>query len=161
RECWLLMALRDILAPDGVVLDLKARCKREALSMLAEAASQRTGCDVEAIRDALMEREQLGSTGVGEGVAIPHGKIVGLSEIVGFLARLDTPIDFDAIDDEPVDLVFLLLAPADATAAHLKALAKVSRLLRDESARAALRGAETSEALYAAATATLARSNAA
>ena len=155
------MSLRDILSPENVILDLKCNCKRESLAALAEIASTRTGVDVEVIRNALMEREQLGSTGVGEGVAIPHGKIAGLSEIVGVLARLAAPVEFDAIDDQPVDLVFLLLAPEEATAAHLKALAKVSRLLRDETARASLRGAETAEALYAAATAPQARSNAA
>ena len=97
----------------------------------------------------MLEREQLGSTGVGKGVAIPHGKIEGLSSVVGVLARLEAPVDFDAVDDQPVDIAFLLLAPANATAAHLKALAKVSRLLRDDDAREALRGAETAEALFA------------
>ena len=101
----------------------------------------------------LLEREQLGSTGVGDGVALPHGKIEGLGKIVGVLARLEAPVSFDALDDQPVDLVFMLLAPANATAAHLKALAKVSRLLRDEDAREALRGADSAEALFAIATA--------
>jgi PTS system nitrogen regulatory IIA component len=96
-----------------------------------------------------MEREQLGSTGVGRGVAIPHGKIEGVPAITGLLVKLDQPIDFEAVDDQPVDLLFVLLAPADATAAHLKALARVSRLLRDEHVREALRGAETTEAMFA------------
>jgi len=147
------MGLQDLLSPEGVIINLKAHCKRDVLAALAEASCGIVeGADCSQVRDALMDREQLGSTGVGEGVAIPHGKIGGLSKITGILARLEHPVDFDSIDSQPVDLVFLLLAPEDATAAHLKALAKVSRLLRDVDARAALRGAETAEALYAAAT---------
>lgn len=142
------MALSDLLSQKAVVLNLHARCKREALAALAERASAVTGADATAIRDALMEREKLGSTGVGRGVAIPHGKIDGLAAMTGLLAKLDAPIDFEAVDDQPVDLIFVLLAPADASAAHLKALAKVSRLLRDERVREALRGAETPEALF-------------
>jgi PTS system nitrogen regulatory IIA component len=143
------MGLEDLLTAEGVIPNLKARCKREVLSTLAERASALIGAPADKIRETLLEREQLGSTGVGKGVAIPHGKIEGLGSVFGMLARLETPIDFDAVDDQPVDLVFMLLAPANATAAHLKALAKVSRLLRDDEARAALRGAETAEALFA------------
>jgi PTS system nitrogen regulatory IIA component len=143
------MGLRELLSPDAVVLNLHARCKREALSMLADRAAKLTGASAPAIRQALMEREQLGSTGVGRGVAIPHGKIEGVPAITGLLVKLDQPIDFEAVDDQPVDLLFVLLAPADATAAHLKALARVSRLLRDEHVREALRGAETTEAMFA------------
>ncbi len=155
------MGLKDLLTLDGVIPDLKARCKREALAAMADVAAAQTGVDAQAIRDALIERERLGSTGIGHGVAIPHGKIAGLSQITAVFSRLDQPVDFDAVDDAPVDLVFLLLAPEEATAAHLKALAKVSRLLRDESVRTALRGAETAEALFAAATSDLSRSDAA
>lgn len=143
------MGLEDLLNPEGVIPNLKAKCKRDVLSMLAERASGLTGVSADKIRETLLEREQLGSTGVGRGVAIPHGKIEGLGRLFGILARLETPVDFEAVDDQPVDLVFLLLAPENATAAHLKALAKVSRLLRDDEARAALRGAETAEALFA------------
>ncbi len=143
------MALSDLLTPKAVVLNLHARCKREALAALADRASALTGAEASVIREALMEREKLGSTGVGRGVAIPHGKIEGLSAMTGLLAKLDAPIDFEAVDDQPVDIVFVLLAPADASAAHLKALAKVSRLLRDDRVREALRGAETPEALFA------------
>ena len=154
------MGLQDLLSPEGVIVNLKANCKREVLAALAEASCGIVeGADCNKVRDALMDREQLGSTGVGEGVAIPHGKIEGLSKITGLLARLEHPVDFDAVDSQPVDLVFLLLAPKDATAAHLKALAKVARLLRDEDARAALRGADTAEALYAAATTDHSRSS--
>ncbi len=154
------MGLSEFLSPDAVVLDLGASCKREALAALADRAAKLTGLPAGAITQALMAREQLGSTGVGRGVAIPHGKIAGLGEIVGLLAKLETPVDFEAVDDQPVDLIFVLLAPVDATAAHLKALAKVSRLLRDERVREALRGAETTEALFAIAAET-AQSNAA
>lgn len=143
------MGLEELLSADGVIPNLKARCKRDVLTALAERASELIEAPAETIRETLQEREQLGSTGVGKGVAIPHGKIDGLSRVVGLLARLDTPVDFDAVDDQPVDLVFLLLAPANASAAHLKALARVSRLLRDEDARQALRGAKTAEALFA------------
>lgn len=143
------MGLEDLLSAEGVLPNLKARCKREVISTLAEHAARLTGASAERIRETLMQREQLGSTGVGKGVAIPHGKIEGIGSVVGVLARLESPVDFDALDDQPVDLVFLLLAPASATAAHLKALAKVSRLLRDDEAREALRGAETAEALFA------------
>ena len=154
------MGLSEFLSPDAVVFNLHASCKREALAMLADKAGALTGVPATAIRQSLMEREQLGSTGVGRGVAIPHGKIEGVGKIVGVFAKLDQPVDFEAVDDQPVDLVFVLLAPADATAAHLKALAKVSRLLRDERVREALRGAGSREALFAIAADT-AQSNAA
>ena len=154
------MGLSEFLSPDAVVFNLHASCKREALALLAEKAAALTGVQAAAIRQALMEREQLGSTGVGRGVAIPHGKIEGVGKIVGVFAKLDQPVDFEAVDDQPVDLVFVLLAPSDATAAHLKALAKVSRLLREESVRDAMRGAGTPEALFAIAADT-AQSNAA
>lgn len=154
------MGLSEFLSPDAVVLDLSARCKREALAELAAKGAGLTGVPAETIRKALMEREQLGSTGVGRGVAIPHGKIEGLGAMVGILAKLEDGVDFEAVDDQPVDLIFVLLAPANASAAHLKALAKVSRLLRDEQVRDALRGAKTPEALFAIAADT-AQSNAA
>jgi PTS system nitrogen regulatory IIA component len=143
------MGLGELLQPDGVIHNLKASCKRETLQALAECGAHLIGRPADEILTILLKREQLGSTGVGEGAAIPHGKIEGLSRITGLLALLEKPVDFDALDNQPVDLVFVLLAPADATAAHLKALAKVSRLLRDPEARAALRGADSAEALLA------------
>ncbi len=154
------MGLSEFLSPEGVVLNLHASCKREALAQLADKAAALTGAPAAQIRQALMDREQLGSTGVGRGVAIPHGKIDGVGKIVGLLAKLHHPVEFESVDDQPVDLIFVLLAPVDATAAHLKALAKVSRLLRDERVREALRGAGTPEALFAIAADT-AQSNAA
>ena len=143
------MGLGDYISLEGVLPRVHARCKREAFAAIGEAAARLTGVSADQVAAALSERETLGSTGVGHGVAIPHGKIEGLSEITAILARLCEPIDFDALDDEPVDLLFVLLAPADATAAHLKALAKVSRLLREAEVRAALRGADTAEAMLA------------
>lgn len=147
------MGFDDILKADGVIFNLKARCKREALEIMAETAAKAVDRPASEIIGTLLQREQLGSTGVGDGVAIPHGKIDGLRQITGVLARLETPVSFDAVDDQPVDLIFLLLAPANATAAHLKALAKVSRLLRSTETREALRGADSAEALFALATA--------
>jgi PTS system nitrogen regulatory IIA component len=143
------VGLEELLSLQGVIPHLKARCKREALAAMAERASMLTGLAADKIAEAVIEREKLGSTAFGEGVAIPHAKIDGLTEVTGVLARLDSPVDFEALDNQPVDLVFLLLAPTSASAAHLKALAKVSRLLRDDRAKMALRGAETAEALFA------------
>lgn len=143
------MGLDDLLSPQGVIHKLKARCKREALQAMADRAAELINAPASEIMSTLLEREQLGSTGVGDGVAIPHGKIEGLRAITGVLALLETPVSFDSLDDQPVDLIFLLLAPANATAAHLKALAKVSRLLRDSEARQTLRGADSAEALFA------------
>lgn len=146
------MGFDELLKPGGAMFNIKARCKREALEIMAERASEQIGLPANEITRTLLDREKLGSTGVGEGVAIPHAKLGELSEIYGFLALLDKPVSFDALDDQPVDLVFLLLAPTNATAAHLKALAKVSRVLKDAEARAALRGANSPSSLYAAAT---------
>lgn len=143
------MSLDFILKPSGVVLDLHACCKREALQALASKAAALLEQPESDIMSTILEREQLGSTAVGGGVAIPHGKIEGLQEITGVLARLEKPLEFDALDEQPVDIVFMLLAPANATAAHLKALAKVSRFLRSEETLSALRGAESVEAAYA------------
>ena len=119
------------------------------LAQLAEKAAERTGLPEEDIRKTIADREQLGSTGVGRGVAIPHGKVEGLTRLVGVLARLDRAVAFESVDDQPVDVGFLILAPASASAAHLKALAKVSRLFRDEHALAAIRGAKSADAIFA------------
>ncbi len=143
------MGLNDLLSPQGVIHKLKARCKREALKAMAETATQIVDKPVNEIMTALLEREQLGSTGVGDGVAIPHAKIDGLNAITGVFALTEAPVNFDALDDQPVDLIFMLLAPENATAAHLKALAKVSRMLRNHEIRDALRGADSAESLFA------------
>ena len=143
------MSIADILSPESVMMDVRPACKREALAQIATQAATLTGQAEADILDVLLEREKLGSTGVGDGVAIPHGKLDGLSRITGIFARFDNAIDFDAVDNLPVDLCFLLLAPANATAAHLKALAKVARLLRDDDVRNALRNADTPELMFA------------
>lgn len=147
------MEIADLLSLGDVVDGLRAGSKKQALQALAAIAATQTGRDERAILDILLARERLGSTGVGAGVAIPHGKLAGLERVSAVFARLREPIAFDAIDERPVDLVFLLLAPDTAGADHLKALALVSRLLRDERACARLRGADSAEALYAVLTA--------
>jgi PTS system nitrogen regulatory IIA component len=143
------MEIADLITPDSVVANLRVTSKKQALQELARRAAHITGQPERAIFDVLLERERLGTTGVGHGVAIPHGKLNSLRRLYGLFAKLETPIDFDSIDDQPVDLIFLLLAPDTAGADHLKALAKVSRLLRDRSTCEKLRGAETPEAVYA------------
>lgn len=142
------MEMIDLISPKHVVARLKATSKKQVLQELARRAGELVELDERRIFDVLLERERLGSTGVGGGIAIPHGKI-NVPKIFGLFAKLDQPVDFDAIDEQPVDLVFLLLAPEGAGADHLKALARVSRLLRDRSICEKLRGAERSEALYA------------
>ncbi|MBN9498394.1 MAG: PTS IIA-like nitrogen regulatory protein PtsN [Alphaproteobacteria bacterium] len=143
------MDLVDILAPNGVVANSRATSKKQILQDLARKAAELTGAEERAIFDVLLERERLGTTGVGNGIAIPHGKLGGLKRLWGVFARLEKPVDFEAIDEQPVDLVFLLLAPEGAGADHLKALAKVSRLLRDRRICEKLRGSEKPDALYA------------
>lgn len=147
------MQIADLLTPEAVIPTLAAQSKKQALQELSRIASERTGMTERQIFDVLLERERLGTTGVGRGVAIPHGKLVGLKRIYGVFARTEQKIDFDAIDGEPVDLLFLLLAPEGAGADHLKALARVSRLLRDAPTCAKLRAAKDNRALYAVLTA--------
>jgi len=143
------MDLGDLITPEGVIASLKARNKKQALQELAQKASELTGTDARQIFEALLQRERLGSTGVGRGIAIPHGRIEGLKKVVTVFARLDEPIPFDSLDDEPVELLFLLLAPAHAGADHLKALARISRLLRDPTSIENLKAANDRAALYA------------
>ncbi|MCG5242282.1 PTS IIA-like nitrogen regulatory protein PtsN [Azospirillum doebereinerae] len=139
----------DLITPLAILPNLKAGNKKQALQELARKASELTGQHERAIFDVLLERERLGTTGVGHGIAIPHGKLSSLDRVHGVFARLERPIDFDAIDEQPVDLIFLLLAPEQAGADHLKALARVSRLLRDQSMCEKLRGAQSGDAIYA------------
>ncbi len=143
------MEIRDLLNPQSVVPRLRATSKKQALQDLARRAAEITEQQERTIFDVLMERERLGTTGVGNGIAIPHGKLPTLDRLYGLFARLERPVDFDSIDEQPVDLIFLLLAPETAGADHLKALARVSRLLRDKGACDKLRGTEEAEALYA------------
>jgi PTS system nitrogen regulatory IIA component len=143
------MDIVDLLTPDRVIPHLRSTCKKQALQDLAKKAAEMTGVEERTIFDTLLERERLGTTGVGEGIAIPHGRLPQIDRVHGVFARLDEPIDFESIDDQPVDLIFLLLAPEDAGADHLKALARVSRLLRDPATCKKLRGSDSRDALYA------------
>lgn len=139
----------DILSPHGIIVGLKVSSKKQVLQEVARKAAALTKLHERVIFDVLVERERLGTTGVGHGIAIPHGKLATLPAVTGVFARLEKPIDFEAMDEQPVDLVFLLLAPEGAGADHLKALARVSRLLRDPSLCAKLRGASNADAVYA------------
>jgi len=143
------MEIVDLISPEGVVPNLQATSKKQALQELARRAADLTGLQERAIFDVLLERERLGTTGVGSGIAIPHGKLADLPRLHGLFARLEKPINFDSIDEQPVDLIFLLLAPESAGADHLKALARVSRLLRDKAICEKLRGTDSAEGLYA------------
>ena len=125
------MPLTDLVAPNAIIPALKVNGKKQAIQELSARAAKLTGQNERLIFETLMQREKLGSTGVGNGIAIPHGKLPKLEKLVGLFARLDRPIDFEALDGQPVDLIFLLLAPEGAGADHLKALARVARLLRE------------------------------
>jgi PTS system nitrogen regulatory IIA component len=142
--------IADLLSgPDAVLACVKASGKKALLAELAAKAALLYRLDDRRLFDRLLERERLGSTGIGGGVAIPHGRMPNLGKPVGVFARLAHPVDFDSIDERPVDTVFLLLAPEGAGADHLKALARVSRLLRDHGLVEKLRATESADALYA------------
>ncbi len=143
------MDIGDLISPETVFADIKATSKKQALQELSRRAAAATKCDEREILNVLIERERLGTTGVGQGIAIPHGKLKSLNNIQGFFARLDTGINYDAMDDMPVDLIFLLLAPEEGGADHLKALARVSRTLRNADRCARLRGTENADAIFA------------
>ncbi len=142
------MDLADLIAPEAVIPALKAKTKKQALQEVAQKAANLTGLDQRDIFETLLQRERLGSTGLGRGIAIPHGRLPSLRNIVSVFARLEEPIDFEALDEERVDLIFLLLAPEHAGADHLKALARISRLLREPSSIARLRASKDRAALY-------------
>jgi nitrogen PTS system EIIA component len=139
--------MRDLISPRSV-FQFDAATKKDALLAIAQQAAIITGKDAHVIFDVLWEREKLGTTGVGMGIAIPHGRLEGLSEVEGFFARLSHPVAFESVDDKPVDLIFLLLAPQEAGADHLHALATVSRLLRDPKLCDQLRRAKDESSLY-------------
>ncbi|MCC2112504.1 MAG: PTS IIA-like nitrogen regulatory protein PtsN [Hyphomicrobiales bacterium] len=142
------MDLGDLLSQQAIIPILKVQSKKQAIQELAIRAAKLTGLAERAIFDTLLQRERLGSTGVGNGIAIPHGKMAELDNIFGLFARLERPIDFESLDDEPVDLIFLLLAPEGAGADHLKALARIARVLRDQSVATKLRASTDAGALY-------------
>jgi PTS system nitrogen regulatory IIA component len=131
-----MVEITDILTPDRIILDLKAcSSKRQVLKELAAHAATAVGVDPQRLLEALQERERLGTTGIGHGIAIPHARMAELKRLFGVFARLDHPVDFEALDDQPSDLIFLLLAPDSADADSLKALARISKLLRDPTLR--------------------------
>ncbi|ODT69420.1 MAG: PTS IIA-like nitrogen-regulatory protein PtsN [Pelagibacterium sp. SCN 63-23] len=142
------MELADILAEHAVLTCTGVTKKRQLFEILAEKAAELTGFPQTDILEALLGREELGSTGLGNGIAIPHGKINGLTGVTAVFARLDEPIEFDAVDDQPVDLVVMLLAPVGAGADHLKALSRVARMLRTESVVEQLRAETDPAKLY-------------
>jgi len=142
------MELADILSEESVVVCTNTKDKRELLEVLSKKGAEITGEDAGLIFDALMAREELGSTGLGNGIAIPHGKFAGLNRVIAVFARLTNPIDFDSVDDQPVDLVVMLLAPMGAGADHLKALARVARLLRTEDVVDSLRSTTDEKKLH-------------
>ena len=139
----------DLVSPNAVIPALKVNGKKQALQEIAAKAAALTGQSERAILEILLQREKLGSTGVGNGVAIPHGKLAKLGQVFGLFARLERAVDFEALDGQPVDLIFLLLAPEGAGADHLKALARVARLLRDPEVARKLRNSRDADALYA------------
>ncbi len=143
------MQLSNLIDAKAVVPSLKVTSKKQALQELSQVAAKVTGLAPRDIFETLLQRERLGSTGLGQGIAIPHGKLPELNTLYGIFARLDAPIEFDAMDNQPVDLIFMLLAPETAGADHLKALARVSRLLRDVDTAEKLRGSNDGAALYA------------
>ena len=138
-----------LTGPEAVLASAKATGKKALLAELASRASGLFNVDERKLFDRLLERERLGSTGIGGGIAIPHGRLASMVKPLGLFARMANPVDFDAIDERPVDIVFLLVTPEGAGAAHLKALARVSRLLRDRSLVEKLRATDNAEALYA------------
>ena len=149
--------LSDLLEPEAVLADISVGTKRAVFVALGKAAAETLALDAETVASALAAREKLGTTGFGGGIAVPHARIAGLPRVLGLFARLIRPIDFAAVDDLPVDLVFTLLSPPEAGADHLKALARVSRRLRDRAFAEKLRGAGSRDALYALLTAVEAR----
>jgi len=143
------MPLTDLVARNAIIPALKVTGKKQALQELATKAALLTGQNERTIYEILLQREKLGSTGVGNGIAIPHGKLARLERLFGLFARLDRPVDFESLDRQPVDLIFLLLAPESAGADHLKALARVARLLRDVEIANKLRESRDADAIYA------------
>ena len=143
------MPLTDLVAQQAVIPALKVNNKKQAIQELAARAAQLIGLGEREILEVLQQREKLGSTGIGNGIAIPHGKLAKLERLFGLFARLERPIDFEALDGQPVDLVFLLLAPEAAGADHLKALARVARLMRTPDTAKMLRESRDAEAIYA------------
>jgi PTS system nitrogen regulatory IIA component len=143
------MPLENLLVPEAILPSLRVNGKKQALQELSEKAAEVSGLPAREIFDAWMQREKLNSTGLGDGIAIPHGKLLNVPRIFGIFARLERPIDFEALDGQPVDLLFGLIAPENAGADHLKALAVIARLLRNPATLAKIRTTREAPALYA------------
>ena len=143
------MTVQELLAPEAVKLDLRVSNKKQAFRALAKIACSITGVEEQLICDTLIQRERLATTGVGEGVAIPHAKLDGFNKLCAVFARLKTPINYDSVDGEHVDLIFMLVGPLSSEHLHLKTLAKVARLLRSASMCEKLRGSTSADAMYA------------
>ena len=144
-----LMTLIDLLSPAAVISPLRANGKKQALQELALHAARVTGLPERELFEALLQRERLGSTGIGDGIAIPHGRMPGIDRLVGLFARVEKPIDFEALDGQPVDIIFVLIAPEGAGADHLKALARVARVLRNQAVLEQVRSIRDPAAIYA------------
>ena len=145
----MMASLGDLLLPAAIFPRARWHGRKQVLAEMSEAMAKLGGLDARLVHEGVLERERLGATGVGEGVAIPHARLAGLTRVIGGFAHLAEPADFEAIDERRADLVFMLLAPADASADHLRALARVSRNFRQEGIRSALRKAQTTEAVLA------------
>ncbi len=143
------MEMQEILSPDAIFADCKVSSKKRLFKELAKFGAEQLGVDCEELQDALLEREDLGTTAMGGGIAIPHARIDGIDKVTGVFVRLEEPIDFDASDRKPVDLVFALFAPKDDSTHHLRALARISRVLRDPLRRDELRSTDDPDAIYA------------
>lgn len=142
------MDLTDLLKPESIMPNVRVGSKKQLLQAMAERAAKLTGLAEREIFDTIQQRERLGSTGVGNGIAIPHGKIAQADRLVGVFARLETGIAFEALDDQPVDIAFLLIAPESAGADHLKALSRIARVLRNEEIVDKIRGTIDAAAIY-------------
>jgi nitrogen PTS system EIIA component len=150
------MTVASLLTPDSVFTGIKGGSKKQVLQDLSHHLARLAGIPDRGVFETLLQRERLGTTGIGQGIAIPHGRIAGLGRLVGLFARLQKPVDFEALDGEPVDLVFVLLAPEDAGADHLQALARIARTFRNAATVQKLRQTEEAAALYAILTADVA-----
>ena len=143
------MNLAEVISAQAVIPQLKAQNKKQLLQELAQSMAAIVAVDHRIVFETFLTREKLGSTGLGQGIAIPHGRLPNITKVYGLFARLTAPIAYDSVDGEPVDLVFALLSPDQAGADHLKALARISRLLREADTLKKLRGTETAQGLYA------------
>lgn len=143
------MDIADLLSSDRVLLDVDLSCSKQAFRTVSEMAAATLGLDKRVVMEALLERERLGTTGVGDGISIPHSRLEALQHPYGIFLRLKNPIDMDAVDSKPVDLMFVLLAPQDANADHLKALARIARVMRSPDNQQTLRGSDSKDVVLA------------